>query len=135
MAMTTPTHGQRKWSARVAETSDALDLEPGMFNQRSAAAVATSLKRAADRSRRRKTDPYRSAMSMLVFYINRAGHKLSKERRSVLEKAKIELRRLYGRSLADGRRRPARSSDGPPHAPRKPRRKTATASTRARRAS
>jgi hypothetical protein len=59
--------------------------------------VAASLKRSADRSRRRKSDPYRSAMSMLTFYINRAGKGLSKSRRHTLEKAKDELRALYGR--------------------------------------
>jgi Protein of unknown function (DUF3175) len=81
----------------VTETSDALDLEQGIFAQPSAKAVATSLKRSAERSRRRKSDPFRSAMSMLVFYINRAGRRLTPRRRRVLESAKDELRELYGR--------------------------------------
>jgi len=68
------------------------------------AAVARSLRRSAERSRRRKSDPFRSAMSMLVFHINRAGRRLPKERKAVLEKAKEELRRLYGRPRVPGRR-------------------------------
>jgi hypothetical protein len=87
----------RRWSQRVTDTSDALDLESGVFRQRSARAIAVSLKRSADRSRRRKADPYRSAMSMLTFYVNRAGANLSPERRRVLEDAKDELRAAYGR--------------------------------------
>ena len=82
-------------------TSDALDLEPGVFTQRSARAVAQSLKRSADRSRRRKSAPFRSAMSMLNFHINRAGRTLSAVQKRVLERAKDELRRLYGRETAD----------------------------------
>ena len=78
-------------------TSDALDLEPGVFTQRSARAVAQSLKRSADRSRRRKSAPFRSAMSMLNFHINRAGRTLTAAQKRVLERAKDELRRLYGR--------------------------------------
>jgi hypothetical protein len=81
----------------VTDTSDALDLESGVFQGGSARAIAVSLKRSADRSRRRKADPYRSAMSMLTFYVNRAGKKLSPERRRVLEAAKDELRVAYGR--------------------------------------
>jgi Protein of unknown function (DUF3175) len=87
----------RRWSARVTQTSDALDLDPGVFKRTSAAAVARSLKRSADASRRRKSDPYRSAMSMLSFYINRAGTHLSAAQRRVLERAKDELREMYGR--------------------------------------
>lgn len=79
------------------ETSDALDLEPGVFKLRSPRAIAASLKRSADRSRRRKSEPYRSAMSMLTFYVNRGGKNLPDSRRRTLEKAKVELRRLYGR--------------------------------------
>jgi hypothetical protein len=79
------------------ETSDALDLESGVFKKRSARAIATSLKRSAERSRRRKSGPFRSAMSMLIFYINRAGRKLSPSRRRTLERAKDELRSLFGR--------------------------------------
>jgi len=81
----------------VTETSNAMDLEPGVFKKTSPRAIAVSLKRSADRSRRRKVDPYRSAMSMLVFYVNRAGAHLSGERRRVLEAAKDELRVAYGR--------------------------------------
>ncbi len=88
--------GKRKrWSQRVTETSNALDLEQGVFSKEDARSVARSLKRSADSSGRRKTDSFRSAMSMLNFYINRAGKKLSKERRAILEAAKTELRDLY----------------------------------------
>jgi hypothetical protein len=87
---------RRRWSRRVMQRSNALDLEPGVF-QRSPGAVARSLKRSAERSRRRKADPYRSAMSMLTFYINRAGRRLPASRRKKLEAAKQELRELYGR--------------------------------------
>ena len=87
----------RRWSQRVTETSDALTLEEGVFTKGSPRAIARSLKRSAERSKRRKSDPYRSAMSMLVFYINRAGKGLSKTRKAKLEKAKDELRDLYGK--------------------------------------
>jgi len=85
----------KRWSQRVTERSDALDLDKGVFSLASPRRIALSLKRSADRSRRRKTDPFRSAMSMLNFYINRAGRKLSRVRLSQLEAAKDELRRLY----------------------------------------
>jgi predicted ATPase len=97
------------WSREVNERSDALDLQPRVFTQRSARAVALSLKRSAERSRRRKSAPLRSAMSMLNFYINRAGRQLSPERRRVLENAKQELRLLFGKRRsprATGERRP-----------------------------
>jgi hypothetical protein len=87
----------RRWSQRVTETSDALDLERGVFAKSDPAAIARSLKRSAARSRRRKAEPFRSALSMLVFYINRAGRRLPVRRRRVLEAAKDELRALYGR--------------------------------------
>jgi len=80
------------------ETSDALDLDPGVFKLRSPRRIAESLKRSAERSHRRKSDPYRSAMSMLTFYINRAGAKLPASRKGVLERAKSELRSLFGRN-------------------------------------
>ena len=96
----------RRWSARVMKTSNALDLERNVFTQRSPRAVAQSLKRSAERSRRRKSAPFRSAMSMLNFEINRAGKGLSKSRRDVLERAKGELRKLYGRDPAGTRRKP-----------------------------
>ena len=79
------------------ETSNALDLEPGVFTKPTARLVALSLKRSADRSRRRKSEPYRSAMSMLTFHVNRAGRGMCAERRKVLTEAKDELRRLYHR--------------------------------------
>jgi hypothetical protein len=85
----------RRWSQRVTETSDALDLDKGVFSLASPRAIARSLKRSAERSRRRKSGSLRSAMSMLTFYINRAGRKLSKTRRARLESAKKELRLLY----------------------------------------
>ncbi len=80
--------------------SDAMDLEPGVFKQRSASAVARSLKKSAEASRRRKSPPFRSAMSMLNFEINRGGKNLSPQRRQVLDRAKDELRRLFGRPPA-----------------------------------
>jgi Protein of unknown function (DUF3175) len=80
------------------QTSDALDLERGVFTKRSPRAIALSLKRSAEASGRRKSEPYRSAMSMLSFHINRAGKSLSPERRRVLSKAKQELREIFGRS-------------------------------------
>jgi hypothetical protein len=81
----------------VTETSNALDLEPGVFRHDDPAAIARSLRRSAERSRRRRSDSFRSAMSMLVFYLNRAGRKLPARRRRALEAAKDELRALYGR--------------------------------------
>jgi uncharacterized protein DUF3175 len=87
----------RRWSQRVTETSDALDLQKGVFALDSPRKIAASLKRSAERSRRRKADPFRSAMSMLNFYINRAGRNLPQARQRRLEAAKGELRRLYGK--------------------------------------
>ena len=87
----------KRWSQRVTRTSNALDLEQGVFSKDDPRAIARSLKRSAERSTRRKADPFRSAMSMLSFYINRAGRHLPKARRSRLERAKDELRALYGR--------------------------------------
>lgn len=87
----------RKWSAEVTERSDALDLEKGVFAKQRPADIALSLKRSAEHSTRRKGGPYRSAMSMLTFYINRAGSSLSKHRLHVLERAKGELRKAFGR--------------------------------------
>jgi hypothetical protein len=86
-----------RWSQRVTEESHALALEDGVFTFDSPRAIAASLKRSADASLQRKSEPYRSAMSMLVFYINRAGKGLSKIRKQKLEKAKAELRALYGK--------------------------------------
>lgn len=88
---------RERWSQRVTRTSDALDLERGVFTKSDPRAIARSLKRSAERSHRRKADPYRSAMSMLTFYVNRAGKQLSARDRKRLEQAKDELRDLYGR--------------------------------------
>jgi hypothetical protein len=88
---------KKKWSGRVTETSDALTLEHGVFSQRSPRRIALSLKRSAERSKRRKSDPYRSAMSMLTFYVNRGGKNLPAARKRVLTAAKEELRSLYGK--------------------------------------
>jgi Protein of unknown function (DUF3175) len=87
----------RRWSADVARRSDALDLEQGVFTRNSPREIAASLKRSAEASLRKKTDSFRSAMSMLNFYINRAGANLSDIRRRILTRAKDELRRQFGR--------------------------------------
>jgi hypothetical protein len=97
----------KRWSAHVTRTSHALDLREGVFTLDDPAAIARSLKRSAERSRRRKSDPFRSAMSMLTFYLNRAGANLSKRRRATLERAKDELRELRRRSRRGSRPRPA----------------------------
>jgi hypothetical protein len=86
-----------KWSQDVTEHSDAMDLKDGVFKQRSAKKIADSLKHSAEASHRRKASPFQSAMSMLNFYINRAGTQLSKSRRQTLEKARDELRKDFGR--------------------------------------
>jgi hemerythrin-like domain-containing protein len=83
------------WSAKVTRESNALDLEQGVFTWKDPKIIAQSLKKSADASTRRKTTPYRSAMSMLVFYINRAGKHLDDEQKRILEQAKYELRKLY----------------------------------------
>jgi hypothetical protein len=87
----------KRWSQRVTRESDALDLRRGVFKLTSASKIAGSLKRSAEKSARRKAGAYRSALSMLTFYINRAGHNLSKPERARLERAKIELKRQFGR--------------------------------------
>lgn len=92
-----PAHESHRWSAEVTETSNALDLEEHLFESDDPKHIARSLKRSAEASHRRKADLYRSAMSMLTFYINRAGSNLSPERRQVLEAAKDELRKAFGR--------------------------------------
>jgi Protein of unknown function (DUF3175) len=86
-----------RWSAEVMRTSNALDLEEGVFKKNSPRAIAASLKRSALASNRRKSAPFRSAMSMLNFHINRSGRGLTAERRRVLERAKVELRTLFNR--------------------------------------
>ena len=85
------------WSQRITESSNALDLEPGVFTFEDPRKIAESLKRSAEISHRRKADPYRSAMSMLTFYINRAGRNLNSDQRERLEQAKDELRDLFGK--------------------------------------
>ncbi|HTN93889.1 MAG TPA: DUF3175 domain-containing protein [Gallionella sp.] len=98
----------KRWSQRVMETSNALDLEPGVFTRDDPRAIAESLKDSAERSTRRKAEPFRSAMSMLTFYINRAGRQLSETQRRNLDAAKDELRALYGRPrLLETQRRKA----------------------------
>jgi len=87
-----------RWSRRVTTTSNALDLEQGVFTLADPREIARSPQRPAERSRRRRTSPFRSAMSMLTFYINRAGSRLSRPQRARLEAAKDELRALYGRA-------------------------------------
>ncbi len=88
---------KKRWSQHVTETSDALSLEPEVFTHDDPAEIARSLKESAEESARRKAGPFRSAMSMLTFYINRAGKNLPERRKRILEKAKDELRRLYGK--------------------------------------
>jgi hypothetical protein len=89
---------KKRWSQRVTQTSDALTLEEGVFTRASARGIALSLKRSADRSHKRKSSPYRSAMSMLTFYENRAGKTLPAASKHKLEGAKEELRKLYGKT-------------------------------------
>jgi Protein of unknown function (DUF3175) len=95
---TSPGKPQSRWSNSVTQHSDALDLEEGVFTKKSPRAIALSLKRSAEASTRRKGTPYRSAMSMLTFEINRAGKNLTPERRRTLEAAKDELRKAFGRA-------------------------------------
>jgi hypothetical protein len=85
----------RRWSRQVTEHSDALTLDRGVFTQRDPKRIAASLKRSAERSRRRKADPFRSALSMLTFYINRAGRNLPPSRKKTLMRAKSELRKQF----------------------------------------
>jgi hypothetical protein len=99
--MTTSHHDDSKWSADVTAHSDALDLEEGIFRSNDPKHIARSLKHSAQQSHRRKAEPFRSAMSMLTFYINRAGHNLSEKERATLEAAKDELRQLFGRQPGD----------------------------------
>ena len=94
-----------RWSARVTRESNALDLENNVFAGTDPKHIARSLKRSAEQSHRRKSDPYRSAMSMLTFYINRAGDNLGARQRRVLESAKDELRKAFGKPAAKKARR------------------------------
>src|SRR3954447_25411112 len=88
---------RRRWSKHVTQTSDALDLKGGVFTLRDPKKIAASLRRSAEQSKRRKANPYRSALSMLTFYINRAGKNLPASRRKVLDRAKDELRVQFGK--------------------------------------
>jgi hypothetical protein len=110
----TASHPSRRWSQEVSRRSDALDLEPGVFTWTDPVRIARSLQRSAEASRRRRRQAYASAMAMLCFYINRAGSRLSQERRAVLERSKLELRRLYGRETKPpcGAAATARPPDG-----------------------
>jgi hypothetical protein len=87
----------QRWSQKVTRESDSLDLEPGVFTWSDPRAIARSLKKSAEASKRRKAGPYRSAMSMLTFYVNRAGRQLPAAQRARLEAAKDELRELFGK--------------------------------------
>jgi hypothetical protein len=89
---------KKRWSQKVTRQSDALDLDAGVFARNDPKSIARSLKRSAETSQRRKSTPFRSAMSMLTFYENRAGKTLPASQRSKLDRAKEELRRLYGRA-------------------------------------
>jgi hypothetical protein len=91
------TSRRRRWSQDVTEHSDALTLERGVFTSKDPKRIAASLKRSAQRSKRRKADPFRSALSMLTFYINRAGKTLPAARKKILMQAKDELRKQFGR--------------------------------------
>ena len=109
---------KKRWSQHVSETSDSLDLAQGVFAQSDPKKIARSLKRSAEHSDRRKSDPYRSAMSMLTFYINRAGHTLSDARKGKLERAKDELRALFGKAarphVGEASKKPAKvAAKGP----------------------
>jgi hypothetical protein len=105
----------RRWSAAVTRHSDALDLEGGVFTLSDPKRIAGSLKRSALRSKRRKADPYRSALSMLTFYLNRAGKNLPAARRRTLGRAKVELRRQFGRDGGEaGKRAPKHAAKYPP---------------------
>ena len=95
--MVTKTKSSKKWSAKVTNESDALDLKKDIFKSKDPEKIAESLKESADKSTRRKTSPFQSAMSMLNFYENRAGKNLTKSQKAPLEKAKNKLRKLYGR--------------------------------------
>jgi hypothetical protein len=88
---------RRKWSAKVTNTSDALDLKNGVFKSKDPDKIAASLKHSAEESHKRKASPFQSAMSMLNFYENRAGKNLSKRQKAPLEKAKNSLRKLFGK--------------------------------------
>ncbi len=108
--MATKKKQPNRWSGHVMESSNALDLERGVFAKDDPKQIARSLKRSAEKSNRRKAEPFRSAMSMLNFYINRAGKNLPKQRRDRLEAAKDELRALYGKPRHTPERKQGRST-------------------------
>ncbi|WP_321396823.1 DUF3175 domain-containing protein [Emcibacter sp.] len=91
---------KKKWSGKVTEESHALDLEEGVFTWHDPKKIAASLKHSAEESSRRKGTPFQSAMSMLNFYINRAGKNLDEDQKKILEQAKEELRVLFGKGTA-----------------------------------
>ena len=97
MSVKQKTKWVKKWSARVTDTSNALDLKNKVFKSKDPEEIAESLKESAEKSHRRKGSPFQSAMSMLNFYINRAGKNLTKTQKKPLERAKNKLRKLYGR--------------------------------------
>ena len=97
MARKSATTAGKRWSGRVTRESHALELEDGVFTWKDPARIARSLQRSANASTGRKTTPFSSAMSMLVFYINRAGSNLDDDQKQILEQTKSELRKLYGR--------------------------------------
>jgi hypothetical protein len=88
---------KKKWSQDVTENSDALDLKQHVFESEDPKEIAKSLKHSAEASHRRKSSPFRSAMSMLTFYVNRAGKNLPEKQKHVLEEAKDELRKEFGK--------------------------------------
>jgi len=98
----------KKWSGRVTRESDALDLKKGVFTLKDPKKIAASLKRSAEKSHRRKADPYRSALSMLTFYINRAGKNLSAARKRRLNDAKDELKKLFHKDKPKAKSRKAK---------------------------
>lgn len=87
----------KKWSQKITRESNALVLEEGVFTWKDPGKIARSLKKSAEASKRRKSTPYQSAMSMLTFYINRVGKQLDPVQKQILEKSKNELRKLYGK--------------------------------------
>jgi Protein of unknown function (DUF3175) len=95
--MTTKKLSKHKWTAEVTQNSDAMDLESGVFKSNNPVKIAESLKRSAERSDRLKSSPFRSAMSMLTFYLNRGGKNLSASKKRKLEAAKVKLREVFGR--------------------------------------
>lgn len=105
---------KRKWSAAVTETSNAMDVAAGTFKQTNPKKIAEDVERDAERSTRRKSSPYRSAMSMLTFYINRAGSTLSARQRSVLERAKDILRAEFGPDAKKAKKPRAVATKNPP---------------------